>query len=268
MSHFQSPTPEAFADIVCDHNLDELQAHELGLVLYHVDEDLKAHSNSLRKSKPRPELVRRLKRIAKILSDLEYEMRRYEKTLNDFLPADAREEIGVLMSFSGMESALNTEIRTRELRSEIESLSSEDAAFRMSQLEDRLLHRRQARGLESGGRLLLHVVERVNRPIKAWLELDRRNRGGRPTKNLARDLLLFRLAEAAPDVVGRKPTATAGGPFVRLCSAVAVACGLEDRGIERAAEKAIKRLCEHRRKGFRRGPGPTSSATKARSSKK
>ena len=120
----------------------------------------------------------------------------------------------MLMSFSAMEAALKREIRTPELGSEIENLLSECPDFRMAQLEDRLLTRRQARGLEHGGELLMHFVERINQPIKTWIELDRRNRGGRPTKNVARDFLLFRLAEAAPAVIGRRPTATAGGRFV------------------------------------------------------
>jgi hypothetical protein len=163
-------------------------------------------------------------------------------------------------SFSGMESALKKEIRTPELRSEIESLSSEHREFRMSQLEEPLLPRRQGRGLERGGELFVHVIERINRPIKTWLELDRHNRGGRPMKSLARDLLLYRLAEAAPVIIRRKATATARGRFVRLCHAVTVACGLDDRGLERAVEKAIKLLLEERRKGFRKIPRPPSTS--------
>lgn len=267
MNDFHMPTPQAFDDLVRDQNLDALQAHELRLVLSHVDEDLKTHRKRVEGRKPRPELVRRLKRIAKNLGDLEYEMSRYRKTLNDFLPADAREEIGVLMSISGMEVALEREIRTPELRSEIESLSSKDPGFRMSQLEERLLPRRQARGLERGGDLLMHLVERVNRPIKGWLELDRRNPGGRPTKNLARDLLLYRLAESAPAILGRKATATAGGRFVRLCHAATVACGLDDRGIERPVEKAIKELSKQQRTGFRRTPRPAATPTQTGSAK-
>ena len=158
-----------------------------------------------------------------------------------------------------MESALKREIQTPELRSEIVSLSSEFPDFRMAQLEDRLLSRRQARGLEHGGELLMHFVERINQPIKTWFKLDRRNRGGRPAKNLARDFLLFRLAEAAPAVIGRRPTATVNGPFVRLCTAVVAACGLDDRGIERAVEKAIKELSKEQRKGFRRPPSPPAN---------
>jgi hypothetical protein len=254
MSDFRTPTPEKFDELVHDQKLDDLQAYELRLVLYHVNEDLKAFRNRLEGRKPRQELVRRLKRVAKPLGNLEFELRRWAKTLNDLLPGDTREEIGMLMSFSAMESALKKEIQTPELRSEIESLLSECPDFRMTQLEDRLLTRRQARGLEHGGELLMHFVERINQPIKTWFELDRRNRGGRPTKNLARDFLLIRLAEVAPAVVGRRPTATADGRFVRLCAAVVLACGFGRGGIERAVEKAIKELSKQRRKGLRKSP--------------
>ena len=86
-------------------------------------------------------------------------------------------------------------------------------------------------------------------------------------KNVARDFLLFRLAEAAPAVIGRRPTATANGRFVRLCAAVVVACGFDDRGIERAVEKAIKELSKQQRKGFRRIPRPPATPTQTGSTK-
>jgi hypothetical protein len=109
--------------------------------------------------------------------------------------------------------------------------------------------------------LLAYLVKKINQPIRTWFAVDRLNQGGRPTKNPARDLLLFRLAEAAPVIIGRRATATARGRFVRLCGAVVVACGLEDRGIERAVEKAIKELSKQRREGFRRIPKPPATPT-------
>jgi hypothetical protein len=155
MNNFQRPTPQEFDKLAHEQRLDDLRAHELRLVLYHVDEDLK-----------------------------EYRKRR-----------------------------------------------------------------------------------EGNQPIKTWFAVDRLNRGGRPTKNPARDLLLFRLAEAAPVVIGHRATATARGRFVRLCGAVVVACGLEDQGIERAVEKAIKELSKQQRKGFRRIPRPPATPTQTGSAK-
>lgn len=267
MSRFQMPAPEALDELIHNQNLDDQQAHELRVALYHVDEDLKAWRKNREGRQARRELVRRLKRVAKLVADLDLEVHRWAKTLNDFLPADLQEEMGLLMSFSAMESALKKEIRTPELRSEIESLSSETPEFRMAQIEDRLRTRREARGLEHGGELFMHFLERINQPFKAWLELDRRNKGGRPSKNLPRDYLLFRLAEAARAIIGRRPTATAGGRFVRLCAAVVVACGLDDRGIERAVEKALKELSARRPPGFRRAPKPPATPTETGSRK-
>src|SRR5215469_9475185 len=129
MNEFHMPTQKALNQLVRDLKLDGLQAHELRLVLRHVDEDLKAHRKRLEGSKPRRELVRRLRRVAKLVDDLEFELGRWWNTIDDLLPSDAQEEMGLLMSFSAMESALNAEIRLPELRSEIESLSSENPDF-------------------------------------------------------------------------------------------------------------------------------------------
>jgi hypothetical protein len=267
MNDFHRPTPEKFDELVQDQKLDGLQAHELGLVLYHVDEDLKDYHKRREGRKPRRELIRRLRKFADLLDDLEYEIDRSLNTMADFLPLDALEQIGLLASYGAMEAALNREIPSRDLRSEIESLIALDADFRMVQIEGRLEYQRQVIGLKDGPELLAYLIKKINQPIKTWFELDRRNQGGRPTKNLARDLLLFRLAEAAPLILGRKPTATAHGRFVRLCAGVAVACHLADRGIERAAEKAIKELSKQSRKGFRKSPRAPATPPQTRSAK-
>jgi hypothetical protein len=196
-----------------------------------------------------------------LFNDLEYEIDRSRKTMADFLPLDALEEVGLLMSYGALEAALDREIPSRDLRSEIECLTADDPDFRMAQIEARLEYERQAIGLKDGPELLAYLVKKINQPIKTWFAVDRLNGGGRPTKNPARDLLLFRLAEAAPVVIGRRATATAGGRFVRLCEAVVLFCSLERRGIERAVEKAIKELSKQQRKGFRRNPRPPGTTT-------
>jgi hypothetical protein len=237
---FSLCSKEAFDELVRDHKLNAKQARELQLLTYHVDEDLRADRKRREGRQPRKELVRRLKRVAKFIGDLEFELQRWRNTINDFLPQEAQAEIGFLMSFSAMEAALGEELRFRELQSVIDDLAAEDPDFRMAQLEERLESRREARGLEHGGQFFVHCIERINREIQSWLELDRLNKGGRPPKSVARDYLLIRLVEAARAIIGRKATATAKGRFVRLCADVCVACGLDDRGIERAVEKAIK----------------------------
>jgi hypothetical protein len=139
----------------------------------------------------------------------------------------------------------------------------DDPNFRMAQLEERLEYERRTIGLKNGSELLAYLIKTINQPIKAWFDVDRLNRGGRPTKNPARNLLLLRLAEAAPVVIGRRATATARGRFVRLCAVVVAACRLDDLGIERSVEKAIKELSAEQRKGFRRIPKPPATPTES-----
>jgi hypothetical protein len=263
MNDFHRPTPEEFDVLVYDQKLDGLQAHELGLVLYHVGEDLREYRKRHEGRKPRRELVRRLKRFADLFNHLEYEIDRSRKTMADFLPLDTQEEIGQLMSYGAIEAALNREIPSRDLRCEIESLTGDDPDFRMAQIEASLDHERRAIGLKDGPELLAYLIKKINQPINTWFAVDRLNRGGRPTKNPARDLLLFRLAEAAPVVIGRRASATARGRFVRLCAAVVAACGLDDRGIERSVEKAIKELTTEQRKGFKRISKPPATPTES-----
>ena len=213
MNDFRRPTAEEFDALVREQKLDGLQAHELRLVLYHVDEDLKENRQRREGRTPRRELVRRFRKVADLLSDLEYEIDRSRKSMADFLPHEALEEIGLLMSYGATEAALNREIRSRDLRLEIEGLTAGDPDFRMAQIEERLEYQRQAIGLKNGPELLLYMIKTINRPIKAWFEVDRLNQGGRPPKNLERDYLLLRLAERAPAIIGRRPTATARGRF-------------------------------------------------------
>ena len=160
MNDLHRPTPEEFDVLVRDQKLDGLQAHELGLVLYHVDEDLKEYRKRREGRKPRRELVRRLKIFADLFNDLEYEIDRSRKTMADFLPLDAQEEIGQLMSYGAIEAALNREIPSRDLRSEIESLTGDDPDFRMAQIEASLEHERRAIGLKDGPELLAFLIKK------------------------------------------------------------------------------------------------------------
>ena len=163
MNNFHRPTPEEFDELAHDQKLDDLQAYELRLVLYHVYEDLKESRKRREGIKPRRELVRRLKRFADLFNHLEYELDRWRKTMADFLPLDALEEIGLLMSYGALEAALNREIPSRDLRSEIESLTADDPDFRMAQIEQRLEYERQAIGLKDGPELLAYAE--TNSPV-------------------------------------------------------------------------------------------------------
>jgi hypothetical protein len=177
---FSLPSSESFEKLVRDQKLDDLQSHELWLVIYHVEEDLKGRRKTREGRKSRQELVWRQKRVGKCLDDLEYELGRWRKTLGDFLPPDTLEEIGMQTSFSAMEAAVEAfsaeaaakgvgkEIQLRELGDKIESLAAEVGDFRMARLEEKLLERRKS----IGDLLLMHYIRNVNLPAGGASALD------------------------------------------------------------------------------------------------
>ena len=64
------------------------------------------------------------------------------------------------MSYCAIEAALNREIPSRDLRSEIESLTGDDPDFRMAQIEASLEHERRAIGLKDGPELLAYLIKK------------------------------------------------------------------------------------------------------------
>jgi hypothetical protein len=100
---------------------------------------------------------------------------------------------------------------------------------------------RGALGLKHGHLILTYLIERIHGPLGKWMELDRLNKGGRKP-DLVRRYLIYRLAEAAPAFLGKAASVSTTGKFVDLCSAVLVACGLPESGIEKAIPAVVKQL--------------------------
>ena len=98
---------------------------------------------------------------------------------------------------------------------------------------------RQAAALLHGDLLLLGLVRELLGPLDAWLAQDRKNKGGRPP-DVARRFTIIALANAAPAIIGRAATATANGPFARLCADVLALLGIAVTGLERAIEAALR----------------------------
>jgi hypothetical protein len=78
-------------------------------------------------------------------------------------------------------------------------------------------------------------------PLERWIELDRLNKGG-AKPDAVRSYLIYRLAEACPDILGKAAAVSITGKFVDLCSAVLVECGLPEIGIAKAVPAVVKRL--------------------------
>jgi hypothetical protein len=265
---FRLASPQELKQELGDLSLTQAQAAALNRTLWHVDQDLKNFRTKLEGRQPRPERVRRQRRMGKILSELQDEIRRQGNTLADFLPLDTQEAIGEIMSFSAMEAALGKKLASRDpqggvkeavmrladrsdvriaeieaeqegLEETLKRLTADGSDVRIAEIEARFDYQRKTLGLKHAPELLAHLVDRIYRPIQVWLDLDRLNRGGRPS-DVVRDYVLIRLIEAAPEVLGSRATGTADGKFVRLCTGVFNACGLNTEGLEKAIERILK----------------------------
>jgi hypothetical protein len=100
----------------------------------------------------------------------------------------------------------------------------------------------------------MHLIERMHTPLARWIELNRQNKGGRKS-NALRSYLIYRLAEAAPDIVGKPASVSSTGKFVDLCTAVLVASGLPETGIAKAIPAVVSKL-RRDRSDWRNGGAP------------
>ena len=204
-------------------------------------------------------MVRRLKIVDKSFERLHTDLTQYCKTLGDVLPFDTLQASGELLSYGAIESALGRKIPGRNLLRDIEEQFAGRADLRAAEIEELRAYERQALGLNEGPALIAYIVGALHRPIRAWLEIEKGNRGGRPA-DLPRVVLLIGLANAAPDILGAKPTATAKGRFMRLCAAVCQACGFDNSGIEEAVERLLRKRNDKRKRARNPPPEPKSAA--------
>lgn len=96
-------------------------------------------------------------------------------------------------------------------------------------------------GLTHALALFLHVIDVVHKPLEEWMELNRRNKGGSPTKAIRR-FLIEKLAEAAPLIIGKPAPIAISGDFVSLCAQVLPVCGLSAEGVGKAVPAIVRRI--------------------------
>ena len=77
--------------------------------------------------------------------------------------------------------------------------------------------------------------------------MKRGDEGGRPA-DAARNYLIYQLAEAAPEILGKPATIATTGKFVDLCTAVLMACGLPETGIAKAIPPVVRKLRENQKR--------------------
>ena len=235
-SLFQLPSADDWKDLVKDLRLSPTQASELDILIRHVHADLEWHLARRVDRDERKRLIKGRKEISKALAKLNATLRKHEADLGRMLPSGMFQALGRAMSAQEIEAALGVKLVSPDLA---RRMTDGGAPVSVADLETEYRWEREAVALKRGPDLLLSLLDKLAAPLDAWLELNRRNDGGRPA-SLARLLLIRSLAAASPAILGRQASGTALGPFAELCGRVLDVCGLESDGVEDVIEDVLK----------------------------
>ena len=235
------PEPESWADIFRDCKLKDAQANTLESTLKQALDEIDSYYSKLQNRPSRDVQVKHLKLFEKALKRLRDEWQRGAKLMEFFLPSDTLDFIGESLTFSAMSEALGRDVFPKNYDFQIQVKQSQGKRITLASLEQDTRPTRGALGLKHGHLILTYLIERIHGPLERWIELDRLNEGGRPP-DAVRSHLIYRLAEAAPAILGKAASVSKTGELVDLCSAVLVACGLPESGIAEAIPTVVKRL--------------------------
>jgi hypothetical protein len=235
------PASDDWKNIVQDLKLTTSQEKELEVTIRHVVTDIEKYHELKRKELPRDILVAALKRLEKVLGKVQYEMARSERFMNHFLPSKTLEFIGKSFTFTTMKKAVTKGVFTISFDHDIRNTIEKTHSITMADLEECYSNERVALGYKFGGEILKYFFDVIHADLKSWVELNRRNTGGRPA-DIYRQYMIQRLAGQASRIIGKRATTTAQGKFENLCIAVLPACGFPSEGIEKAIEAVLRKM--------------------------
>jgi hypothetical protein len=244
---FRRPPNEEWENIARDFKLTSEQKNTLAIVVCEALDDIIRYHKKLQSQPSRALLVYRLKEFEKAIRRLQYECRHSAELMQHFLPADTLVYIGQALTFSAMSEALGRSEFPKIVDVKIDRMRTKGERITLASIEDLARPKREALGLKYGHLILTHFIERIRAPFPGYVELARQNKGGRPAE-AARRHLIYRLAEAAPEIIGKPATVAITGKFADLCTSVLQACGLPEAGIAKAIPPVVRKLRADRAK--------------------
>ena len=220
-------------------DLSAEQKRELYLVLEHYLQDLEAWRAELLRIKPRSERAMYLRRIEKALRLVHDEVHRRKDLLNDILPSDLSENLGGKMTFAALAAATGAGRLSSNLRLQIKASARRKESISIESIEAEFDYKRRAIGLQYAGPIFKSMIDDLYAPLKNWVERDKRSAGRKPM--LLRNMLLERLVEASPRILGVRASSTAKGRFVDLCVVVLPIVRLPTEGVEKAVGAVLRK---------------------------
>jgi hypothetical protein len=232
------PKADDWKSIVRDLKLTRAQEKELEITIRHVLADIDSYRAVESKKPPRDILVAALKRLEKALGRVQSEMARSEDLMNHYLSSNTLEFIGKSFTFTAMKMAVTNGVFTIRLDNDLTQMIEESRSITVTDLEECCCNERIALAYRHGGEILKNFIDVIYTELNSWVEMDKKNKGGRPANNFRRHIIQ-RLAQRSSLIVGKRATTTAKGRFVELCIAVLPACGFRSKGIEKAIEAVL-----------------------------
>lgn len=241
------PTEGDWNDLIKRFRLSDEQAHNMTVVLQQVIADLDQFRATMDAMPKRSQLVSRIKRLEKAFGHVAGEFKRAEKDLPHLLPHDVGSFIGLAMNFTAIGQALETEEFPVFVDLEIERGIRDNRHLTQKQIEEAGKPKRESLGLNHSHVLLPYLINGMHEPLRLWVELDRKNKGGR-APNMLRRYLAYWLIYEAEDILGKKPTIAQSGKFVEFCEAVFEACRLSYDGLDKILPALVKRVREDKKR--------------------
>lgn len=239
-------------------HLDKAQAQNLQLLLQQVINDLDHFRSVMKQIPQRSNLVARLKRLEVLFSLVSSELKKAEKDLPHLLPHNTGAFIGKAMTFTALSDAIGKDQFPISVDLEIERMINATKKIGQKTIESFGEPRREAFGIAQSHILLPYIINGIYEPLRVWIELDRKNKGGR-APNLLRRYLAYWLVYEAKTIFGREPTISQFGKFVEFAEAVFEACRLPTLGLDKILPGIVKQVREDKKLN---GGKPVSPETK------
>ena len=240
------PLAKDWTALVERFHLDTAQEEHLKIVLQHVINDLDHFRMTMAKIPQRSTLVSRLKRLEKLFGSVSSELKKAEKELPHLLPHDVGSFIGRTMTFTALGDALGKDQFPISVELEIERMIAAMNKVGQKTIDKFGEPKREALGLTHSHILLPYLINGIYEPLRLWVELDRKNKGGR-TPNMLRRYLAYWIIFNAENILNKRPTISQLGKFVEFCDAVFEACRLPSEGLDKIIPALVKKVREYKK---------------------
>lgn len=247
LPEIKMPSDELWKQELSALKLTESQENELRTVILHLEKDIADYNAVMRKIGPRSELKRKLQDFEKSLANMRYYVERFEQGMENWMPSDTLEQIGLLSNFWKVEEVHGDKTYSVRINRQMQEASFKGSPLSIEEIGEKLDVSLRSLGLLSGPAILKRFVQEIHDPLKKWVEIERTNKGGAPAQKTVR-LVIYWLAWSAPEIIGSKAAVSKDGPFVRLCSAVLRACGQPYDGVGGIAPQIVKKALADKKK--------------------